>query len=43
MAAWILGLTKADADAVHVAIEVPHGPVVESSIDAAGVSDSVCK
>lgn len=33
MAAWILGLTKTDAGSVHVAIEVPHGPVVESLIE----------
>ncbi len=33
MAAWILGLTKTAAEAVHVAIEVPHGPVVESLIE----------
>ncbi len=33
MAAWILGLTKTAAETVHVAIEVPHGPVVESLIE----------
>jgi transposase len=33
MAAWVLGLTKTAAEAVHVAIEVPHGPVVESLIE----------
>ena len=33
MAAWILGLTKTAAEAVNVAIEVPHGPVVESLIE----------
>ncbi len=33
MAAWILGLTKAIAEAVYVAIEVPHGPVVESLME----------
>ena len=33
MAAWILGLTKTAAEAVHVAIEVPHGPVVESLME----------
>jgi transposase len=33
MAVWILGLTKAAAEAIHVAIEVPHGPVVESLIE----------
>ncbi len=33
MAAWILGLTKTAAEAAHVAIEVPHGPVVESLIE----------
>jgi transposase len=33
MAAWILGLTKTAAEAVHVAIEVPHGPVVETLIE----------
>ena len=29
MIAWVLSLTKASSEAVHVAIEVPHGPVVE--------------
>ena len=33
MAAWILRLTKTAAEVVHVAIEVPHGPVVESLIE----------
>ena len=33
MAAWILGRTKTAAEAVHVAIEVPHGPVVESLME----------
>ncbi len=33
MAAWILGRTKTAAEAVYVAIEVPHGPVVESLIE----------
>lgn len=33
MADWILGLAGAPPDAVHVAIEVPHGPVVESLIE----------
>lgn len=30
MAAWILKITDASADAIQVAIETPHGPVVES-------------
>ena len=33
MAAWLLELTKAAPDAVLVAIEVPHGPVVESLME----------
>lgn len=33
MAAWILQITGATANAVHVAIEVPHGPVVESLME----------
>ena len=33
MAAWILGLTGSAAEAVQVAIEVPHGPVVENLIE----------
>jgi transposase len=33
LAAWILQSTGASADAVHVAIEVPHGPVVESLME----------
>lgn len=33
MAAFILTLTGAPAEAVHVAIEVPHGPVVESLME----------
>lgn len=33
MADWILKLTGAVAEAVHVAIEVPHGPVVESLME----------
>lgn len=33
MAEWILGLTGTPAAAVHVAIEVPHGPVVESLME----------
>jgi hypothetical protein len=33
MAAWILGLTGSAAEAVQVAIEVPHLPVVESLIE----------
>ena len=33
MMTWILGLTKTGPEAVHVAIEVPHGPVVESLIE----------
>ena len=33
LAAWILDLTQALADAVHIAIEVPHGPVVESLLE----------
>jgi transposase len=33
MAAWILGCAELPAEAVHVAIEVPHGPVVESLME----------
>jgi transposase len=33
MEAWILGLTRSGAEAVCVAIEVPHGPVVESLME----------
>jgi transposase len=33
MAEWILALTGAPPAAVHVAIEVPHGPVVESLME----------
>lgn len=33
LATWILDLTKAPPDAVHIAIEVPHGPVVESLME----------
>lgn len=33
MAEWILGLTGAAPEAVDVAIEVPHGPVVESLME----------
>jgi transposase len=33
MAAWIVELTRAAPDAVLVAIEVPHGPVVESLLE----------
>ena len=33
MVAWILKLTGATPDAVFVAIEVPHGPVVESLME----------
>ena len=33
MAAWLLELTRAAPDAVLVAIEVPHGPVVESLME----------
>lgn len=33
LAIWILELTKAPPDAVHIAIEVPHGPVVESLME----------
>lgn len=33
LAAWLLDLTRTTPDAVHVAIEVPHGPVVESLME----------
>jgi len=33
LAAWILKKTGAQPDGVHVAIEVPHGPVVESLME----------
>jgi hypothetical protein len=33
MAAWLISVTGADASAIHVAIEVPHGPVVETLLE----------
>lgn len=33
LAHWILRLTEAPPDDIHVAIEVPHGPVVESLME----------
>ena len=34
MAAWLMGTSGAtDPDQIHVAIEVPHGPVVETLIE----------
>lgn len=33
MADWIVKLTGAPAEAIHVAIELPHGPVVESLME----------
>lgn len=33
LANWILQLTGAEPAAVHIAIEVPHGPVVESLME----------
>ena len=33
LAAWVLSLTKTGPEAVHVAIEMPHGPVVESLME----------
>jgi transposase len=33
LASWVLHLTQAPPDRVHVAIEVPHGPVVESLME----------
>jgi len=33
LAAWILQKTGAPPEAVHIAIEVPHGPVVESLME----------
>ena len=33
LAHWILRLTDAPPDDIHVAIEVPHGPVVESLME----------
>ena len=33
LASWILQLTKATPEIVHVAIEIPHGPVVESLME----------
>jgi hypothetical protein len=29
MAAWLMSVTGAEASAIHVAIEIPHGPIVE--------------
>lgn len=33
MAEWLVGLANGDADAVAVAIEVPHGPIVDTLLD----------
>ena len=33
LASWILEVTKAPPAAVHIAIEVPHGPIVESLME----------
>jgi hypothetical protein len=33
MAAWLTSVTGADPSAIHVAIEVPHGPVVETLLE----------
>ncbi len=33
MAAWLIAATVAEPEQVHVAIEVPHGPVVETLIE----------
>lgn len=33
LASWVLQLTEATPDIVHVAIEVPHGPIVESLME----------
>jgi hypothetical protein len=33
MAAWLTSATGAVASAIHVAIEVPHGPVVETLLE----------
>ena len=36
MAAWLISVTGAEASAIHVAIEIPHGPIVEPARDAPG-------
>jgi hypothetical protein len=33
MASWLTTTCQADAPEIHVAIEVPHGPVVETLMD----------
>src|SRR5947209_6872107 len=33
MAAWLSSVTDGEPSAVHVAIEVPHGPVVETLLE----------
>jgi hypothetical protein len=33
MAAWLTSVTGAEPSAIHVAIEVPHGPVVETLLE----------
>jgi len=33
MAAWLTSVAGAEASAIHVAIEMPHGPVVETRLE----------
>src|ERR1700751_6035259 len=33
MAAWLTSITGAEPSAIHVAIEIPHGPIVETLLD----------
>src|SRR5215467_146228 len=33
MAAWLTSVTGAEPSAIHVAIEIPHGPIVETLLE----------
>src|ERR1700746_1558024 len=33
MAAWLTSITGAEPSAIHVAIEIPHGPIVETLLE----------
>jgi transposase len=33
MAAWLISVAGAEASAIHVAIEIPHGPIVETLLE----------
>src|SRR5215813_9034326 len=33
MAAWLTGVAGAEPSAIHVAIEIPHGPIVETLLE----------